>query len=114
MTQLRAANWRRADSHPPKPVSQFNGLANRQPPIVTARSGKTLRHIKVELSTDLHTDSCPRDPDLTEIVDSWEALPEAIKASILTMVRNATNWQASSSRVARLIVSVAMNDTMAH
>jgi hypothetical protein len=32
-------------------------------------------------------DECKTDPILTEIVDAWAELPEAIKAAMLAMVR---------------------------
>ena len=35
--------------------------------------------------------SCKTDPDLAAVVDAWPELPEAIKASIVAMVKAARN-----------------------
>ena len=74
----------------PKPVSQFNGLANRKRSDVSSNQDKHLRPISDDLSTGLHTDTCPTDPMLNEVVDAWKNLPEAIKAGFLAMVRAAS------------------------
>ena len=34
-------------------------------------------------------DSAPTDPDLADLIDAWQTLPEAIRADILTMVQQA-------------------------
>jgi hypothetical protein len=38
----------------------------------------------------LPTDTRPSDPDLALVIERWEALPDAIRAGILAMVRAAT------------------------
>src|SRR5208337_3448946 len=47
----------RGGFEPPKPVSQFNGLANRRQSGASSKSGKHLRSIGVDLPTDLPTDT---------------------------------------------------------
>jgi hypothetical protein len=37
----------------------------------------------------LPTDTCQTDPDLSAIIDAWPALPEAVKAGIVAMVKAA-------------------------
>jgi hypothetical protein len=84
------ANWNgEGDFEPPKPVSQFNGLANRLLFDANTNSKSGLRHINDDLSTSLPTDSCNINPRLTEIIHAWDRLPEPVKAGILSMVRNA-------------------------
>jgi hypothetical protein len=41
----------------------------------------------------LPTDTCKTDPDLAAVVTAWPALPAAIKAGILAMVRAASGSQ---------------------
>jgi hypothetical protein len=71
----------------PKPVSQFNGLANRKPVNITAKRSKGLRRIKVELSTDLRTYSRHGDPTLDEIVNVSAELPQTIRQAMVAMAR---------------------------
>ena len=73
----------RGGFEPPKPVSQFNGLANRKQIDATGQSIKYLRSISDGLPTNLPTDTCQTDPDLAEIVDAWPTLSEPIKAALV-------------------------------
>ena len=48
-----------------------------------------LRQPDPSLAHYLPTDTCKTDPDLASVVTAWPALPEAIKAGILAMVKAA-------------------------
>jgi hypothetical protein len=43
-----------------------------------------------QLLTEYATALCPADRDLATIVDAWPALPEAIRAGILAMIKAAS------------------------
>ena len=42
------------------------------------------------VSPHIPTDTCRNDPDLTAVIESWDRLPEAIKAGMMAMVRTAS------------------------
>ena len=46
-----------------------------------------LRQLAPSVAHHLPTDTCKNDPDLSAVVAAWPELPEAIKASILAMVK---------------------------
>ena len=68
-----------------------NGFADRDQSDATSKSDSHLQPISNDLPTDLPTDKCRMDPMLAEIVDSWDRVPEAIKAGILAMVKAAAS-----------------------
>jgi YD repeat-containing protein len=49
-----------------------------------------LRLLPESVAHDLSTDTCHIDPDLREIIESWERLPEAIRAGIMAMIHAAS------------------------
>ncbi len=53
-----------------------------QNPTKTVRSANSAAE-----SGAVGADSSPISPELAEVIDAWEALPKAIKAGILAMVR---------------------------
>jgi hypothetical protein len=52
-------------------------------------TGNELRVEDGAVATSLPCDSCKTVPDLTEIIDAWAKLPDALKAGIVAMVRAA-------------------------
>ena len=50
---------------------------------------KDLRPDAKPVGPHLATDTCQTDPDLARIVDAWPALPEAVRDSILMLVKAA-------------------------
>ena len=89
-------NAERGGFEPPKPVSQFNGLANRLPLDANTDSRSGLRHINDGLPTALPTDTCRIDPILSEIMNAWADLPDAIRDDILAIVRAAVKGRQST------------------
>ena len=72
---------------PPKPVSQFNGLANRKQSDASRESAKALRLSAETPAHPFPTDSCQTNPGLAGIMDAWESLDKAVKTTILMLVR---------------------------
>ncbi len=94
MIRIKCSHYRtsaeRGGFEPPKPVSQFNGLANRNTSAATPYSTSGLRHISEDLPTALPTDSCNIDADLAEVMDAWAKLPQSARDEVLAMVRTLT------------------------
>ena len=49
-----------------------------------------LRIVTPSVAHPMPTDTCQTDPDLTAVIDAWKTLPEAVRASILMLVKAAT------------------------
>jgi hypothetical protein len=81
----------RGGFEPPKPVSQFNGLANRKQSAANTKPKRNLRQIDDDLPIELPTDTCHFDPDLVEIMGAWADLPKATRSIILTLVSAGAN-----------------------
>jgi len=52
-------------------------------------SANDLRHTAPSVAHQLPTDTCKIDPELAAIAEAWPDLPEAVKASILMLVKAA-------------------------
>jgi hypothetical protein len=49
-----------------------------------------LRHSSETLAHYLPTDTCKNDPELAAVLSAWPALPEAIKAGIVALIKAAS------------------------
>jgi hypothetical protein len=52
-------------------------------------SANALRIVADPISHPIPTDTCQTDPDLAAVVNAWDGLPEAVRASILMLVKAA-------------------------
>ena len=80
------------DLSPEAPVGvepTYNGFADRPCDGVKAKPAKGLRIASPPVAHHLPTDTCQTDPDVARIVDAWPGLPEAVRASILMLVKAA-------------------------
>jgi len=66
-----------------------------RPPLGCSKGtpGNSLRQGPSQVAEHLPNDTCKTDPDLAAVVDAWHELPEAIKAGIVAMVKNARSKQ---------------------
>ncbi len=53
------------------------------------QSSKGLRIAIPSVAHSMPTDTCLTDPNLTAVIDAWDGLPEAVRASILMLVKAA-------------------------
>ena len=57
---------------------------------VKEKSRKGLRVSGSEFAHSVPTDTCQTSPDLDEIMHAWESLDEAVRSTILMLVRSAS------------------------
>jgi hypothetical protein len=55
-------------------------------------------HKRTPFDPNLRHDTCQTDPDLAAVVDAWDALPKAVRAGIVAMVRASTDRSDPSTR----------------
>jgi len=62
-------------------------LQSAKTPAAKPGSALVSSYISDPASHYLPTDTCKTDPDLAALVDAWPALPEAVRAGIVAMVK---------------------------
>jgi integrase len=97
----------RGGFEPPRPLSEPNGLANRQAIDVSSSPNGYLGHIRQRLPTDCPTDRRRTDKlhrrvgaipsDLAIVIDRWADLPAPLRAGIVAMIDAATGRRPDSA-----------------